>query len=244
MMSSTIGTAGQIFAPLSRPARDELLRANTFVHAGNIWYVLGANLSAGYCLKWLRKTASIPDQYGALDQRAERVPPGSRGVVFLPYLFGDRTPHRDPYARAAFFGLAGSVGTDEMIRAVMEGVVFSMAEGVEIARELGVNPEIVVASGGGARSRLWRQIQADVYGLPVTRSESAEQACVGAAILAAVGCGLHPDIVSASKAMTRLSGEVQLPDMKARETYMELFGIYRELYGRNKELFPALEKFV
>jgi xylulokinase len=209
-----------------------------------LWYILGANLSAGYCLKWLRKTASISDSYKDMDARASRVPAGSRGVIFTPYLFGDRTPHQDGYARAMFFGLAGSTGSDEMIRAVMEGVVFSIAEGLDIARGLGVNPTLVVSSGGGARSKLWRQIQADIYGLPVTRSECTEQSCTGAAILAAVGTGLYSTLADACRGMTRLSDEVETPDMAAHSVYMEIFEIYKELYGRNRELFPKLKKFV
>ncbi|MDR1651697.1 MAG: xylulokinase [Synergistaceae bacterium] len=244
MMSSTIGTAGQIFAPVTSPMYDREFRTNTFRHAGeNLWYVLGANLSAGYCLKWLKNTANIPGRYADLDKYASRVPAGSRGVVFLPYLFGDRTPHRDERARAVFFGLAGSHGTDEMIRAVMEGVVFSMNEGVELVRGLGIDPSVVVASGGGARSKLWRQMQADVYALPVTRAVSEEQACAGAAILASVGAGIHPDIPSACEAMTRMSGETEEPDMRSHEIYMDIFGIYRELYSRNAELFARMTEF-
>ncbi|MDR1137976.1 MAG: xylulokinase, partial [Synergistaceae bacterium] len=131
MLSSTIGTAGQIFAPVTSPVYDENLRTNTFNHAlPKLWYILGANLSAGYCLDWLMKNANIPGGYGGLDSRAAQVPAGSRGVIFLPYLFGDRTPHQDGHARAMFFGLAGGTGTDEMVRAVRDGVVFSMAESV------------------------------------------------------------------------------------------------------------------
>jgi xylulokinase len=240
-MSSTIGTAGQIFAPVTAPVYDGHLRTNTFNHAvPNLWYILGANLSAGYCLKWLRENANIPGEYNRLDDRAARVPAGSRGVMFLPYLFGDRTPHRDARARAMFFGLTGRTGTDEMIRAVMEGVVFSMAEGVELAKGLGARPKIVTASGGGARSKLWRQIQADIYGMPVAHSVTEEQACTGAAMLAASAIGLYPDIRSACEAMTRLGVEIETPDMEAHAVYAELFKIYKELYERNRELFPKL----
>ena len=241
---STIGTAGQILAPLTAPSYDERLRTNTFNHApGGVWYALGANLSAGYCLKWLKRHASIPGAYKDLDGLASRVPAGSRGVIFLPYLFGDRTPHLDGHARAMFFGLTGGTGIDEMIRAVMEGVVFSMAEGLEIALELGVSPKMVIASGGGAGSKLWQQMQADIYNLPVTRSATKEQACTGAAILAAAGAGIYPDIKTACAAMTRMSGEIQTPDAEAHSAYMEIFGIYKELYDRNRELFPRLAKF-
>jgi xylulokinase len=241
---STIGTAGQIFAPLTAPAYDERLRTNTFNHApSGTWYALGANLSAGYCLKWLKRHANIPGEYKDLDGLASRVPAGSRGVIFLPYLFGDRTPHLDGHARATFFGLTGATGIDEMIRAVMEGVVFSMAEGLEITLGLGVSPKMVIASGGGARSKLWQQIQADIYNLPVTRSVTKEQACTGAAILAAAGAGIYPDIKTACAAMTRMSDEIQTPDAEAHAAYMEIFGIYRELYDRNRELFPRLAKF-
>ncbi|MDR1885734.1 MAG: xylulokinase [Synergistaceae bacterium] len=241
---STIGTAGQVFTPLASPMYDPELRTNTFCHArGGLWYLLGANMSAGYCLKWLKKNASLTGDYDAMSNRASLVPVGSRGVIFLPYLHGDRTPHQDASARAAFFGLAGGSGIDEVIRAVMEGVVYSMNEGVEIARSLGVNPSLVIASGGGARSRLWRQIQADVYGLPVRRSIATEQSCVGAAILAAVGIGLFKDIDEACGAMTRLSPETELPDRDAHARYQELFSIYRELYARNSDIFKRLGKF-
>ncbi|MDR2780431.1 MAG: xylulokinase [Synergistaceae bacterium] len=243
-LSSTIGTAGQIFAPVTDPVYDEFSRTNTFNHAApNLWYILGANLSAGYCLEWFRKNAGVTEDYRALGDRAARVPAGSRGVIFLPYLFGDRTPHLDASARAMFFGLTGGTGTDEMIRAIMEGVVFSMAESLEAAKRLGVRPKLVTASGGGAKSRLWRQIQADIYGIPVTRSIISEQACVGAAILAACGIGLYTGVSSACKAMTRVADETETPNMEANAVYMELFKIYKELYGRNRELFPKLADF-
>jgi xylulokinase len=248
-MSSTIGTAGQIFSPLSSPSYDKLKRTNTFCHAvqnaqnkQNIWYALGANLSAGYCLKWLANIIGSID-YEAMSERARLVPVGSRGVIFLPYLFGDRTPHQDERARGMFFGLAGSVGADEMIRAVMEGVVYSLAESVEIVRTLGVTPESVVASGGGARSDLWRQIQADVYGVPVARSGTSEQACLGAAILASVGSGFYPDINAACGVMTRPMDDICEPDMNAHSVYMEEFTVYRELYDRNRDLFPRVARF-
>jgi xylulokinase len=161
-------------------------------------------------------------------------------VIFLPYLHGDRTPHQDANARAAFFGLTGGVGIDEMIRAVMEGVVFSLREGLEIAEELGVRPEFVVASGGGARSRLWRRIQADVYGRPVKRSAVREQSCTGAAILAGVGAGIFSDVGEALLAMTKLEEETTAPDQAAHARYNELLGVYRELYVRNRDIFSAL----
>jgi xylulokinase len=177
-----------------------------------------------------------------MDLRAAKVPAGSNGVIFLPYLHGDRTPHQDPAARSVFFGLANGLGVDEMIRAIMEGVVFSMNEGVQIARDLGATLTMAMASGGGARSRLWRQLQADIFELPVTRSIVSEQGCTGAAILAAVGCGLFADIQEACGAMTRMDPEVIEPNAGNAAIYKEVFGIYRELYQRNKDIFPRLGK--
>jgi xylulokinase len=165
---------------------------------------------------------------------AATVPPGAEGLLFLPYLTGERTPHLDPLARGAFVGLTARHGAAHLIRAVMEGVVFSLRDGLEIMRELGLALGEVRATGGGARSPLWRQMQADIYGAPVATLAAEEGPAYGAALLAGVGAGVFADVADVVARCVTVSGVIP-PDTAAQARYEQVYAIYRGLYGALRE---------
>ena len=193
---------------------------------------MGVALSAGGSLAWWRETTGRG--YDDLVAAASEVPPGSEGLLFLPYLTGERTPHLDPKARGAFFGLTSRHTLAHMTRAVMEGVVFSLRDSMEIMRELGVPVEEVRATGGGARSPLWRRLQADVYGVPIKRTVADEGPAYGAALLAGVAAGAYGSAEEATS-VVRLREEVT-------EFDPERVGVYEEAYEAYRSLYPATKK--
>jgi xylulokinase len=168
--------------------------------------------------------------YDELVAEAEAVPAGSEGLVFLPYLTGERTPHLDPHATGAFLGLTARHTRGHLTRALMEGVVFALRDGIEIMRSLGVSPSAIRAIGGGATSPLWRQLQADIYGEPIQRPAIEEGAAYGAALLGHVVAGTFADVEEASSVVRTLD-EVTEPDARNAEVYEETYGVYRALYG-------------
>src|SRR6266487_1503967 len=181
-----------------------LFRAHTFCHvAPGVWYVIGVVLSAGGAFAWYRDQCAreLPEQRrdDLLVAEAASVPPGADGVTFLPYLQGERTPHRDAALRAAFTGLSLAHTRAHMTRAVLEGVCFALRDSVTILAELGLAPQSLLLTGGGAKSAFIRQLQADVFGLPVMTVNREEGGAYGAALLAAVGAGAFPDLKSAAQ---------------------------------------------
>ncbi len=238
IVSTTIGTGGQVFAFSSRPVMNPDLNTHTFCHAvPGSWYVLGATLSAGLSLRWFRERISGGRTFEEMSREAENVPAGSNGLVFLPYLNGDRTPHLDPDAKGIFFGLTYEHTRAHMTRAIMEGVAFSIKESLEIIKILNIPLDKVIASGGGAKSPLWRQIQADVYGKVLFTVTNDEQACAGAAMTAGIGTGIYRDFSDACSQVVRFEDSTTVPDPAAAETYRTRFEVYRELYRRNRDLF-------
>ena len=167
------------------------------------------------------------------------MPPGSEGLVFLPYLSGERTPHLDPEARGAFFGLTARHGAAHMTRAVMEGVVFSLRDGMEIMRGLDVPANDVRATGGGARSALWRGLQADVYGEPIRRTAADEGPAYGAALLAGVASETYADVREAA-GVVKLRDEATEPDPERAKVYDEHYEIYSSLYPATKDAMSRL----
>ena len=243
VLLSTIGTGGQLLTPASEPRYDPQLRTHTFCHVvPDRWFLMGATLSAGLSLRWLRDNVlggSECVDYDHLSSAASSVPAGAEGLVFLPYLVGERTPHMDPQAKACFVGLGLRHGIGHLVRAVMEGVGFAMRDSLEIFRELGLRFDRVIASGGGARSALWRQIQADMYGLPVVTANVQEQAGVGAAMLAGIGIGVYADFEDAVKAVVRLTPQAE-PHGETAALYGERHQVFRDLYPRLKQTFHVL----
>ncbi|GAB4518188.1 MAG: xylulokinase [Anaerolineae bacterium] len=245
--SVTIGTGGQVFVPLMREANMSRIPTDPRLHVFNhavpgMWYILGAILSAGLSLRWLRDLVGLRDTrdaYERLSAEAAEVPPGADGLVFLPYLVGERTPHMDPLARGAFVGLSYHHTRGHMARAVMEGVTFALRQTLEISLSMSQPVEQVIAAGGGAESALWRQIQADIYGLPLQRSVVQEQTCIGAALLAAVGTGAVDDFNTANGAG---SGELIEPNTQNTPVYTSLYAQFLDLYPRLTENFHTLSK--
>jgi xylulokinase len=202
-VSATIGTSGVVFAATDRPATDPKGRIHTFCHAiPGRWHVMGVTQAAGLSLRWFRDQCAAGVSYDQLTAEAEGVPPGAGGVLWAPYLMGERTPHCDPNARAALVGLTASHGRGHLVRAILEGVAFSLRDTLTIFSELDIPVGRIRLGGGGSRSALWRQIQADVYGQPVDTTAD-EGAAYGAAILAGVGIGLWPTVDAACDALVR-----------------------------------------
>lgn len=250
VVSSTIGTSGVVFAHMDNMEIDMGGRVHTFCHAvPGCWHVMGVTQGAGLSLKWFRDNFCIEekrvgelmglDPYVLMDKEAEKVNPGAEGVVYLPYLMGERTPHLDPDARGVFFGLSAAHTKAHMIRAVMEGVAYSLRDCLGIIRGMGISETEVRASGGGGRSRLWRQMQADMFKAPVTTVNSGEGPALGVAILAGVASGIYKDVRSACEDIITV-GETIDPDLETGAVYDKHYEIYRELYGNLKQSYKKL----
>ncbi|PYQ17110.1 MAG: xylulokinase [Acidobacteria bacterium] len=235
------GTSGTVLAPTAEPKVDPSLRAHTFCHVvPGTWYVMGVMLSAGGAFAWhrdvmARELKARRDGNLALNDEAQEVPIGAGGVTFLPYLQGERTPHRDASARGAFVGLSLAHTRAHLTRAVIEGICFGLRDSLSIVRGLGLPIDSLLLTGGGARSAFIRRIQAEVYGLPVVRVNREEGPAYGAALLAAVGVGMFPDLATACRAtLKRLSPERPRP---------EAHRAYEEPYRRFQALYPALKSW-
>lgn len=232
-----IGTGGQISAFLEEPLYDPLLRTNTFCHAVNRGYtIFGATLCSGMSMNWAKNKLFHIDGYEQINTEAAAAAPGSQGLLYLPYLSGERTPHLDPDASGMFFGMRLFHERGHFLRAVMEGVIYSLRECLDLLESLGVSADTIIASGGGAASPLWLQIQADILRKPVQASKVREQACLGACMLAAHGCGLEGSLDEWISRFAVLDEQVYLPDPKNEEVYAAGYDKYRQLYGRTKDL--------
>jgi xylulokinase len=233
---SSWGTSGTVLAPTAEPRVDPGLRAHTFCHvAPGVWYVMGVVLSAGGAFAWYRdqlarELADADQRDARLVEEAAGVPPGAEGVTFLPYLQGERTPHRDASLRAAFVGLSLAHSRAHMTRAVLEGVCFALRDCVAILRELGLTPASLLLTGGGARSAFIRRLQADIFGLPVTTVSREEGPAYGAALLAGVGAGVFADLASAARC-TLTREPPAPPDPEAHRAYQQVYERYRARLG-------------
>ena len=230
MTSATIGTSGVIFVATDEPKFDLRGRIHTLCHAiPNRWHNTGVTLAAGLSLKWFRDNFGGGENFDELTVNAAKISSGSEGAIWLPYLMGERAPHLDPNARAAFIGLTASHTKAHLTRAVMEGVAFSLRDSLEIFKESGATIEKIRLGGGGAKSSLWRQIQADIYGQTVQTIEAEEGAAFGAAILAGVGVGAWKTVDEACEKTIRVKQEIQ-PNNDALKLYDEQFKVYQALY--------------
>jgi xylulokinase len=247
IVSSTIGTSGVVFASTDSPKLDEKGRVHTFCHAvPSTWHVMGVMLSAGGSFQWLRNVLGAQevaeakargvDPYELLTANAAKAPVGSEGLIFLPYLSGERTPHADPYARGVFFGLSPRHDKAMITRAVMEGVTYGLRDSLELIRAMGVEIRQIRASGGGARSALWRRMQADVFESPVVTIDKDEGPAFGVALLAAVGTGAYGSVREACEATISVVSEVE-PEPAASAVYNEYYPVYRQLYLDVKDRF-------
>jgi xylulokinase len=238
---ATIGTSGVVFAATDRPALDPKGRLHTFCHAiPSRWHVMGVTQAAGLSLRWFRDNFGTVandsrDPYERLADEAAAAPPGCDGVLWAPYLMGERTPHLDPQARAALVGLAANHGRGHIIRAILEGVAFSLRDSFSIFAEMKVPVNEIRLGGGGARSPLWRQIQADVYGQPVEVVEAEEGAAYGAALLAGVGAGTWSNIDEACQRAVRVSKQIS-PDPANRDLMNRQYEQYRRIYPALRQI--------
>ncbi|MGZ4198165.1 MAG: xylulokinase [Solirubrobacteraceae bacterium] len=232
-ISVVLGTSGVVFAALPRFAADSEGRVHAFCHAvPGTWHAMAVMLSAAGSLRWLRWVLAAGADYDELTQEAQAWPPGAEGLVFLPYLVGERTPHADPDARGAFVGLSVRHDRGALVRAVLEGVAFGLRDCLDLISELGVRPVIGRVSGGGARSELWLRIVASVLELPLERVAVDEGAAFGAAILGGVAAGVWPDVQAAIAATVTPRDRV--------EPVPEWIEPYRDQRERFRALYPAL----
>ena len=228
--SVTIGTSGVVFVVTDKPTLDLKGRTHTLCHAiPGRWHMTGVTQGAGLSLKWFRENFGGGKSYDELVDEAAKAPTGSDGAIWLPYLMGERTPHLDPNARAAFVGLTASHTRAHLVRAVLEGVAFSLLDSLEIFRELQLPIQKIRLGGGGAKSGLWWQIQADVYGQSVELLEAEEGAAFGAAILAGVGVGAWPNVDEACQKTIRVRNAIE-PDPKSSAPLSRQYNVYRGLY--------------
>ncbi len=250
IVSATLGTSGVIFAHSDAPTRDPNGRVHTMCHAvEGKWCVFGCMLSAGGSFQWFRNQLGQDevarakkkkvDPYELLIAGAQRAPGGAEGLFFLPYLTGERCPYPDPRARGGWIGLTARTTRDMMIRALLEGVTFGMRDALEIMREMGIPITQVRASGGGARSDFWRQLQADIYNQPVVLTNAAEGPAYGVALLAGVGTGVWKSIQEACRACIKQTTKI-MPNKKRAAIYDRHYTTYHKLYGDLKDRFSDI----
>ena len=241
-VSATIGTSGVVFAATDRPALDPQGRLHTFCHAiPGRWHVMGVTQSAGLSLRWFRDRFGVVskdgrDPYDILAEEAAAAPAGSEGAFWVPYLMGERTPHLDPNARAALLGLTASHTRGHIIRAVMEGVAYSLKDTFTIFEEMKIPVTSIRLGGGGARSPLWRQIQADVYSHEVEIVAAEEGAAYGAAILAGTGVGAWSSVDEACDKVVRVASRIPLSQMNSK-TMQQNYRTYRKIYPALRQVF-------
>lgn len=241
IVALTLGTSGVIFTSTGKPFIEPEGKLHAFCHAvPGKWHLMGVMLSAAGSLHWYRDRFAADKGFDDLLAPAEGIPAGSEGLLFLPYLTGERTPYPDPYARGAFIGLTVRHEMAHCTRAVLEGVAFGLRDCFALLQSAGVKViEQVRISGGGAKSPLWRQILANVLNAELVTVNTAEGAAYGAAILAGVGAGHWASVDEACRGLIRITDSV-LPEVMAVETYQNLYPFYKELYPRLKDVFEGL----
>ena len=249
-LSTSIGTSAIMFVHADEVQVDPAGRLHTFCHAvRGKWHMMGVSLSGGGCLQWFRNQLCQADAelakrrkvdvYDLLTEEAKKIAPGSQGLFFLPYLSGERTPHADPDARACFVGLTLAHSRGHLVRAIMEGVAFAMRDSLEIIQRLGLPVKQIRASGGGSRSPLWRQIQADAFGQKVVTINAEQGPAYGVALLAAVGAGAFKNVQEACGATIRVVSETPVA-RDAKKHYDLAFPVYQQLYRSLKDDFKRI----
>ncbi len=248
---TTIGTSGVVFAHTDNLSIDMKGRVHSFCCAvPGKWHVMGVTQAAGLSVKWFKdnfcsediKLAANEDLpvYKYLDKKAEELPIGANGLIYLPYLMGERTPHLDADCRGVFFGLSAMHTRYDMMRAVMEGVTYSLSDCLSVLREMGVTASEMIVCGGGASSRFWRQMLCDNFACHVKIAVSSESAVLGVALLAAVGAGIYKSVEDACDTVLKYRDEIS-PNMQNHEKYMKYYEIYKGLYPSLKESFKSLK---
>jgi xylulokinase len=243
----TISSGSQVIVPTREVRVDPLGRIHAWCSclepaaSGTGWYQMGATMVSGLAMRWLRDrilALSGDDAYDQMTSWAARTPPGAGGLVFLPYLAGERTPHMDPQARGLFLGLTAEHDRGHLTRAVIEGATLALYDAFGVLVSLGASPNQAILAGGGARSSLWRQIVADVFGMPILPLANVEGSALGAALLAAAGVGAI-DLASAARSWARY-GEPVLPFPEAHAVYRRLLPVFRDAYVKHRSDFGTL----
>ena len=238
VLAANIGTSCQISGGFNEPLYDEKFRTNTFCHVKeDLWMLMGAHLSGGVALKWLMNNILEMGSYDEMTSLAATVPAGSEGLVFLPYLSGERTPYNDPNAKGIYFGMTLKHERAHMIRSTMEGLAFGLRTSIEIFKDLGIEYHKIIASGGGARGKLFLEMQADIFDCEIYTNQGNEQACIGAAITAAIAAGEFGNYEEACDKLVHMKDTIVTPNHENQKYYEEQFAIFRELYGHNADLF-------
>jgi xylulokinase len=254
IVSATLGTSGVVFAHSDAPNLDPEGRVHTMCHAvAGKWCVFGCMLSAGGSFQWFRNQLAATevadakkkklDPYELLVAEAAQAKPGGEGLFFLPYLTGERCPHPDPAARGGWIGMTARTQRRDLVRSLLEGVTFGMRDALEIIRQMNIPVDQVRASGGGARSAFWRQLQADVYNRPVVITNAAEGPAYGVALLAGVGTGVWKNVEEACKSAIKPVEKVQ-PNKKSATLYDRHYAVYRKLYFDLKDRFAEMAALV
>ncbi len=252
LTSATLGTSGVIFTYTAAPKLDPRGRIHTFCHAvPGKWHVMGVTQGAGLSLRWFRdnfgqaetwyaRQADV-DPYELIIREAEKIRPGSDGLLWLPYLMGERTPHLDSQARGMWFGMTAAHTRAHLIRSILEGVAFSLRDSLQIFQELDIPVEQIRASGGGSRSFLWRQIQADIYGKELVTLRTSEGSALGAALLAGVGAKIYASVEESAQEAIQVK-ESMAPKPENVAAYERYYQVYRGLYPAVQELSHTLAK--
>lgn len=250
IISDSIGTSGVVFAHSDKPVYDTQGRLHSFCHAvPGKWHLMGVTLAAAGSQKWYYDTfgpsraieKERPDlkKYKLLDAEAQKIKPGSDGLLFLPYLTGERTPYADACARGVFFGMSYMHTQDHFVRSIMEGVAFSQLDCLSLMRELGINSEKIVLIGGGSRSKIWKEIICDIFESPIITLKNEEGPAFGAALLSGVGCGIYKSVEDAVSKAVKQSSEIH-PKSENSKIYRKSYEIYKSLYASLKADFKKL----
>jgi xylulokinase len=240
IVSCTLGTSGVVFAHMDEAHYDPKGRVHTFCHAvPGKWHVMGVTQGAGLSLQWLRNQLMPGQDYGLLTKEAASADIGSQGLYWLPYLMGERTPHLDATARAAWVGLTAKHTRADLIRSVIEGVCYSQKDGLDIIEEMGVKLHSVRLSGGGARSPFWKQLMADVLNKKIATLESQEGSAYGAALLAVVGTGAYGSVEECCSVAIQEVEQIS-PDATTAKKYGEMHRVFQSIYPALKPIYGQL----
>lgn len=230
----SLGTSGTIFLSSSSFQTDSNYGLHSFAHADGQYHLMGCMLSAASCNKWWMEEILRTEDYSTEQNKITKL--GENNVYYLPYLMGERSPHNDPKARAVFLGMSMDTTREEMTQAVLEGVLYGLRDSLEVARKLGISPKTTKICGGGAKSEIWKTMAANILNMSIETVKSEQGPGLGAAILAAVGCGEYPDVETAAEQLVEVTETIQ-PDMVLATKYEEKYRKFRKIYPALKEIF-------
>lgn len=239
----SIGTSGVVLSYEADAGKDFGGEAHYFYHAApDALYTMGVTLAAGYSLSWFKDVFAPGEEFEDFLEDVEEVPPGARGLLFTPYIAGERTPHADATIRATFTGMDSSHRREDFVRAVMEGITFSLNESIEMFRKNGKKIDTIISIGGGAKNEEWLQMQADIFNATIVKLKSEQGPGMGAAMIAAYGCGWYDTLADCADSFLE-EAEYFEPNRERVETYKRLFSIYQKVYHQTEELSEELKDF-